>query len=128
MAPRAPGFSPPRGRVPRIPRRNQPPSPPALTLFYALEVQVKSITAEGLEARWTRHKAMAARTQDWVAKISDETGRKLANIAPLGSQSPTVSAIRLPADLPAETFTAAVGKRSEERRVGKECRSRWSPY
>ena len=22
----------------------------------------------------------------------------------------------------------AVGKRSEERRVGKECRSRWSPY
>ena len=25
-------------------------------------------------------------------------------------------------------LTAAVGKRSEERRVGKECRSRWSPY
>ena len=23
---------------------------------------------------------------------------------------------------------AAVGARSEERRVGKECRSRWSPY
>ena len=23
---------------------------------------------------------------------------------------------------------AAVGTRSEERRVGKECRSRWSPY
>src|SRR2546423_1347137 len=89
-------------------RRNQTPSTPALTLFYALEVQVKSITAEGLEARWTRHKAMAARTQDWVAKISDETRRKLANIAPLGSQSPPVSAIRLPADLPAETFTAAV--------------------
>ena len=21
-----------------------------------------------------------------------------------------------------------IGKRSEERRVGKECRSRWSPY
>src|SRR2546427_12414477 len=25
-------------------------------------------------------------------------------------------------------FDAAVEKRSEERRVGKECRSRWSPY
>ena len=25
-------------------------------------------------------------------------------------------------------MTAAQGKRSEERRVGKECRSRWSPY
>ena len=23
---------------------------------------------------------------------------------------------------------AAIGRRSEERRVGKECRSRWSPY
>ena len=25
-------------------------------------------------------------------------------------------------------FTAGYGYRSEERRVGKECRSRWSPY
>ena len=31
--------------------------------------------------------------------------------------------------LPGEEFTvAAVSHRSEERRVGKECRSRWSPY
>ena len=27
-----------------------------------------------------------------------------------------------------DVFTAASGNRSEERRVGKECRSRWSPY
>ena len=26
------------------------------------------------------------------------------------------------------SFKAAAGFRSEERRVGKECRSRWSPY
>ena len=25
-------------------------------------------------------------------------------------------------------FNKLAGKRSEERRVGKECRSRWSPY
>ena len=25
-------------------------------------------------------------------------------------------------------FTTELNKRSEERRVGKECRSRWSPY
>jgi aspartate aminotransferase-like enzyme len=92
-------------------RRNQTPSTPALTLFYALEAQLKSINTEGMEARWARHRAMATRTQEWITQISDETGRKLSNIAPLGSQSPTVSAIRLPADLPAETFTAAVGKR-----------------
>ena len=29
------------------------------------------------------------------------------------------------ADILAKKFT---GRRSEERRVGKECRSRWSPY
>jgi len=92
-------------------RRNQTPSTPALTLFYALEAQIKSIASEGLEARWARHRAMAARTQEWLAQITDETGRKLANIAPLGSQSPTVSAIKLPSDLTAETFTAAVAKR-----------------
>jgi aspartate aminotransferase-like enzyme len=92
-------------------RRNQTPSTPALTLFYALDVQLKSIAAEGLEARWARHKAMASRTQEWVTKISDETGKKLSNIAPLGSQSPTVSAIRLPSDLAAEGFTTAVAKR-----------------
>lgn len=92
-------------------RRNQTPSTPTLSLFYALEVQLKSIAAEGVEARWTRHKAMAARTQDWLAHIGDKTGKRLVNIAPLGSQSPTVSTIRLPADLPSEAFTAAVAKR-----------------
>lgn len=91
-------------------RRNQTPSTPALTLFYALDAQLDSILAEGMEARWARHKAMAARTQEWIAQISNETGKKLTNIAPLGSQSPTVSAIRLPENLPAERFTAAVGK------------------
>src|SRR3989441_13297510 len=30
--------------------------------------------------------------------------------------------------LPAVSLGAANGARSEERRVGKECRSRWSPY
>ena len=92
-------------------RRNQTPSTPAISLLYALEVQLQSIAAEGLEARWARHKAMAARTQEWITKVSDETGKKLGNIAPLGSQSPTVSTIRLPSDLPAENFTAVVAKR-----------------
>jgi aspartate aminotransferase-like enzyme len=92
-------------------RRNQTPSTPALSLFYALEVQLKSIAAEGIEVRWARHKAMAARTQEWLLKIGDKTGKRLVNIAPLGWQSPTVSTIRLPAELPSEAFTAAVAKR-----------------
>ncbi len=92
-------------------RRNQTPSTPALSLFYALEVQLKSIAAEGIEVRWARHKAMAARTQEWLLKIGEKTGKRLVNIAPLGWQSPTVSTIRLPAELPSEAFTAAVAKR-----------------
>jgi aspartate aminotransferase-like enzyme len=92
-------------------RRNQTPSTPALTLFYALEAQLKAILDEGMEARWARHRVMAARTQEWIAQISDETGKNLVNIAPLGSQSPTVSTIRLPADLGAEAFTGAVAKK-----------------
>lgn len=92
-------------------RRNQTPSTPALSLFYALELQMKSIAAEGIEARWARHKAMAARTQEWLGKIADETGKRVANIAPLGSQSPTVSTIKLPTDITGEAFTAAVGKK-----------------
>jgi len=92
-------------------RRNQTPSTPALSLLFALEVQLQSISAETVDARWTRHKAMAARTQEWIAKISEETGKKLGNIAPLGSQSPTVSTIRLPSDVAAESFTAAIAKR-----------------
>jgi len=92
-------------------RRNQTPSTPALTLLYALEAQAKSIASEGLENRWIRHKAMAARTQEWITKIGDETGKKLANIAPLGSQSPTVSAIKLPAEVPTDNLISGVAKR-----------------
>ncbi|MFN2635522.1 MAG: alanine--glyoxylate aminotransferase family protein [Gemmatimonadaceae bacterium] len=92
-------------------RRNQTPSTPVLPLFFALEAQLKSIAAEGIQLRWARHKIMAAKTQEWITKTADETGKKIANIAPLGWQSPTVSTIRLPADLTAEKFTGAVAAR-----------------
>ena len=92
-------------------RRNQTPSTPALSLIYALDAQLRSIASEGIENRWARHKAMAARTQQWAAEVSATTGKKLGNIAPLGSQSPTISAIRLPGDLPAEGFIQKVGER-----------------
>ena len=31
-------------------------------------------------------------------------------------------------DIVVDGLVATIGARSEERRVGKECRSRWSPY
>ncbi|MDQ3674590.1 MAG: alanine--glyoxylate aminotransferase family protein [Gemmatimonadota bacterium] len=92
-------------------RRNQTPSTPALSLFFALDAQLRSIAAEGIENRWKRHRTMAARTQQWVNEVNATTGKKLMNIAPLGSQSPTVSAIKLPVELPAEGFTRSVADR-----------------
>jgi aspartate aminotransferase-like enzyme len=69
-------------------RRNQTPSTPAISLLYALDVQLTSIS-----------------------EISATTGKKLGNIAPLGSQSPTISAIRLPGDSPADVFAEKVRER-----------------
>ena len=48
-------------------------------------------------------------------------------------QLPQADCILLPlpleqADLPLAQLLGAAKPRSEERRVGKECRSRWSPY
>ena len=36
--------------------------------------------------------------------------------------------IKLNYDAQRFVYNSYVGRRSEERRVGKECRSRWSPY
>src|SRR2546427_508486 len=64
-------------------------------------------------------------------------GYKLAEADPVayhgpGKFDPSVGLVK-PATPPKQTFTQVFGHwlcdmRSEERRVGKECRSRWSPY
>lgn len=77
-------------------RKNQTPNTPALPLLYALDAQLPRIAAEGIEARWARHSAMAERTHAWVAEMARDTGLSLRVLAPEGSRSPTVSAIMLP--------------------------------
>ena len=52
----------------------------------------------------------------------------LRKIAPI-IMSAAVAMTSSPVGVMAEDFTSGeVSVRSEERRVGKECRSRWSPY
>ena len=90
--------------------KGQTPNTPALPLFYALEAQLETIAAEGIEARWARHQAMRERTEAWVAeRESDLPGIRM--LAPAGSRSPTVSAIALPDDVEGKALVKAVAAR-----------------
>ncbi len=47
-------------------KRNQTPATPAISLIYALNQQLDDILAEGLDARWARHIAMAEVVRGWA--------------------------------------------------------------
>lgn len=92
-------------------RRNQTPNTPALPLLYALDTQLPRIAAEGVQERWARHAAMAARTHAWVAEVAERTGLALALLAPPGERSHTVSAITLPDGLDGGAVVRAAAER-----------------
>jgi predicted phosphoserine aminotransferase len=66
--------------------RNMTPSTPAVSLLYALEVQLDRMLAEGLNARYERHARLAERTQSWAEE-------HLALFAAEGYRSKTVTTI-----------------------------------
>ena len=68
--------------------RNQTPSTPPISLLYALDYQLDRILAEGLEARFRRHQAMAQMVWKWA----EERGFEL--FAEEGYRSPTVTVVR----------------------------------
>lgn len=68
-------------------RQNSTPSTPAISLLYALEVQLERIQAEGLARRFERHAQLAARAQAWAE------GRFELFAAP-GARSRTLTAVR----------------------------------
>lgn len=80
----------------RLQGYDQTPNTPAVSLFYALDQQLNRIFEEGLEARWERHRQMAARTYAWVDELSVRIGASFSVFAPEGYRSPTVTAILLP--------------------------------
>ena len=75
--------------------KNQTPNTPPLSTLYALEAQLERIDAEGVQARWDRHQAMAERTWLWVEEMADR-GIALEVLAPVGGRSPTETNIMLP--------------------------------
>ena len=63
-----------------------------------------------------------------VGHIGSNHARIYSEIAP-AADFPAVYDVDLSrANSIAKKYGVAAAKRSEERRVGKECRSRWSPY
>lgn len=86
--------------------KNSTPATPALSLLYALDVQLPTIVAEGMEARWARHEAMRVLTEQW-AEGRPGTGV----LATRGSRSPTVSVITLPDGLSGDAVVQAVAHR-----------------
>jgi aspartate aminotransferase-like enzyme len=88
----------------------QTPSTPAISLLYALEVQLDRILAEGIEQRWERHAAMRTATIEWVEAMRAD-GLGIAVLAPQGHRSPTVTCISLPDGRSGPEIVAAMRER-----------------
>ncbi len=72
-------------------RKSQPTNTPAISLLYALEVQLARVEREGgVEARWARHDAMRSRVEEWSA------ARDVAYVAAEGRRSWTISCLKVP--------------------------------
>lgn len=67
--------------------KDSTPATPAISLIYALELQLERILSEGLEARFARHAAMAERVQSWALE------RGFGLFAPMGFRSRTLTAV-----------------------------------
>jgi aspartate aminotransferase-like enzyme len=88
--------------------KDSTPYTPALSLIYALDLQLDHIEAEGLEARFARHSKMADRVQSWVQ------AHGLGMYAPPGYRSQTVTTVEnlLELDIPeANAFLMERGMR-----------------
>jgi predicted phosphoserine aminotransferase len=68
--------------------KDSSPATPAMSLIFALDLQLDRILAEGLENRFARHSAMAKRVQEW-AEAHD-----LSMYAPEGYRSQTVTTLK----------------------------------
>lgn len=90
--------------------KHNTPATPAVSLFYAMEVQLRFIAQETMEGRWARHAAMQASVEQWV-----ETGPGhdlgIGILAPKGQRAPTVSVLTVPERIGAEALWAALRDR-----------------
>lgn len=70
-------------------RNRQAPNTPAISLYFALDLQLERILAEGISSRWARHLDMQKEVVGWADRIG------LRIRAAARGRSPTVSCIEL---------------------------------
>lgn len=92
-------------------RKHQVPNTPAISLYYALDVQLQAIVAAGVGTRWARHSMMSKHAIQWVTDIGESLGIDVRVLARSGHRSPTVTTVTLPDDLSSSTVVQAVQER-----------------
>ncbi len=70
----------------------QTPATPAVSLLYALDLQMNRIVEETMPRRWQRHLDMQARTFDWTREVKAQ-GVDVDIYAQEGHRSPTVTCL-----------------------------------
>ncbi|MCW5877890.1 MAG: alanine--glyoxylate aminotransferase family protein [Anaerolineales bacterium] len=85
--------------------KDSTPATPALSLIYALDVQLRRILDEGLEARFARHAAMAQMAREWAQQ------RGLQLYAPEGYRSQTVTTVDNTREIDIAALNAYLGER-----------------
>ena len=91
--------------------KHQVPNTPSISLYFALDVQLRAITAEGMDARWRRHLDMRDATLAWINETSHSLGVDLRALASDGHRSPTVTAVALPENVPGVLVTELAAER-----------------
>jgi aspartate aminotransferase-like enzyme len=85
--------------------KDSTPATPAISLIYALDVQLDRILAEGLENRFRRHSEMAERVQEWALE------QGLGLFADEGYRSKTVTVVANTLDLDLDGLNAYLMKK-----------------
>jgi predicted phosphoserine aminotransferase len=85
--------------------KDSTPMTPAMPLIFALDYQLDRILAEGLEARFARHSAMAQRCQAWA------TAKGWGLLAPEGYRSQTLTVVNNPPEFDCTEFNKMIAPR-----------------
>jgi aspartate aminotransferase-like enzyme len=86
-------------------RKNQTPNTPAISLYFALDVQLDDMLDERMENRWARHASMQNEVLTWA----DRHGLRV--VASDRGRSPTVTALELPQGRDSAAFHRKLGER-----------------